>query len=940
MKTLKNNVLKITVMLSLTFLSNAQILARNFFISANGNDNYTFQQAQSQRTPWKTLTKLNAMMGSFTVGDNFNFRRGDVFTGTLNISFSGAANSASLITSYGSGAYPVFDGTVAITSWTSLGNNLWETTCSSCGDNINMFLVNENNIPAGRFPNFNNTNQGYLTIQSVGNNNGSKYISDNNLSGNYTGGTVVIRTSKWTLDKLQISSHSGQTINYTGNSTYTTSTGYGYFIQNHIATLDKNYEWCYNSSTKKITMYYSGSNPGAEKIKVSTTATLLKFENNVSNFTVSQIRFIGANEQAVEGNLNTNLKINYCEFYYNGTFGIKLSQNKKSILLGNHIHYTNNVAIKFDGDTCSIKNNTISNTGMHQGMGKNGVGSRTSIIIEGNNQEVLENKITNTGYIGILFQGDNVLIKNNVIDNFASILDDGGGIYTYNGCSSEPQGRYGIKHSNRIIEKNIVLNGIGAAHGTPYPNYWAASGIYLDDYSIEVSVKSNTVANCALAGLFLHNIKNTKVVEYTDNTFYNNGAQIQLQGNGYCNDTLKNNLFKNNIFFSKDPTQFCSYLISENTHHNTFNFAKYKQNYYCRPFDETFVVKVDSPNSPKKIPLSWWQSTYNADSGSLGSPVNYPPYTLNSYNSSNKFNNSSFTSNISGVYNWSLKGNEKLVWENASQLNTGGYLKYYFTAQSGYVKSTNVCNLLVNIGSIDSTKKYLLKFTSKTLGKKIKIDVNLRKIGWPYNDLSSKLTYLYDGNAQKDYTFYLEPSRSDAEAGIQFTFFESDSTVFFDNIELYEVSLTKNNPDNFIEFIYSESSSKTVTLSRQMVDVYKNNYASGSSITLAPYSSKILMYNPNGIYNRAINFTATNQEAKFTDKISITPNPASSMVKINSNYNLLQINIYTIDGKLIKTTENLNTNNINLNIEDLIEGIYIIETKTQNGLSRIKMVKQ
>src|SRR5205814_5032511 len=110
------------------------------------------------------------------------------------------------------------------------------------------------------------------------------------------------------------------------------------------------------------------------------------------------------------------------------------------------------------------------------------------------------NQILNTGSNSINFRGDNLLIKNNYIDKFSAIKDDGGGIYTSNHPNSTNIGR-------KIIG-NIILNAVGAPEGTPVAidNTSATStqGIYLDDNSNGVTITGNTIANCNRA-IYLHN---------------------------------------------------------------------------------------------------------------------------------------------------------------------------------------------------------------------------------------------------------------------------------------------------------------------------------------------------------------------------------------------------------------------------------------------------
>ncbi len=93
------------------------------------------------------------------------------------------------------------------------------------------------------------------------------------------------------------------------------------------------------------------------------------------------------------------------------------------------------------------------------------------------------NQIINSGYVGVQLGGDNAIVKNNFIDSFCFVKDDGAGIYTSNGGNAINAGRK--------ISGNIILNGIGAKEGTTSPNQ-SAKGIYLDDYVNGVEISGNT----------------------------------------------------------------------------------------------------------------------------------------------------------------------------------------------------------------------------------------------------------------------------------------------------------------------------------------------------------------------------------------------------------------------------------------------------------------
>lgn len=75
-----------------------------YYVAINGNDSYTNALAQNTATPWKTIAKVNTVV--FVPGDTICFRRGDEWTGQLNISRSGTQAKPILFTAYGIGANP------------------------------------------------------------------------------------------------------------------------------------------------------------------------------------------------------------------------------------------------------------------------------------------------------------------------------------------------------------------------------------------------------------------------------------------------------------------------------------------------------------------------------------------------------------------------------------------------------------------------------------------------------------------------------------------------------------------------------------------------------------------------------------------------------------------------------------------------------------------
>lgn len=123
---LKVNLLKISLFVLLTTLTTTAFSRKFYFSSSTGNDSYTITQAQNQLTPWKSLSHLESLANTipnstFSAGDTFAFKRGDIFANGRNRAFgsfiwtgpgtpgwggncpSGTISNPIVFTSYGSG---------------------------------------------------------------------------------------------------------------------------------------------------------------------------------------------------------------------------------------------------------------------------------------------------------------------------------------------------------------------------------------------------------------------------------------------------------------------------------------------------------------------------------------------------------------------------------------------------------------------------------------------------------------------------------------------------------------------------------------------------------------------------------------------------------------------------------------------------------------------
>jgi hypothetical protein len=100
-------------------------------------------------------------------------------------------------------------------------------------------------------------------------------------------------------------------------------------------------------------------------------------------------------------------------------------------------------------------------------------------------------------------------------------------------------------------------------------------------------------------------------------------------------------------------------------------------------------------------------------------------------------------------------------------------------------------------------------------------------------------------------------------------------------------------------------------------------------ITLQP--GELLIYT-----DRIINLPSGITSPAIQNSISVFPTETSGNVYITSPEAIKSIDIYSLQGSLIKTV----TNSTSVNLSNLKSGVYILEVNTQQGKSIHKIIKQ
>jgi parallel beta-helix repeat protein len=575
--------------------------------------------------PWATVAKINSFLTTANPGDTIMLERGSTFYGTVNITRSGTPASPIVFAAYGTGAKPILTVFNIYSTWTSEGGGIYSAPATGLS-NVNIVLLNGVVQKMGRYP-----NTGWLTFESHVSNTS---ITDNELpaSPSWTGAEAVIRKNRYTIDRQPITNHSTHVLTlshttaygpYANNGAYTPIDGYGYFIQNSLLTLDTLGEWFYGSN--KLYMYFGGAGPSGAVIKVGAA------DKNISvstqhDVTFSNIRIEGSNIDAAYLITARGFSFYDCSFSNHGGNAVYVGGGNHLVLIRDTIENCLNDAgfINYSGDSAVVKNCLIQNIGLIPGAGKSADNTYEGIRLFGDHHIMEGNTVLNVGYNSLAFNGSYDTVKNNFIQTFCKVKDDGGGIYTYAGFDSTSlfYGRY--------IFGNIVINqgknGAGAFTGVndPFGNYPKDPGIYVDDNSQNIRIDSNTAANCGWTGYYLHN---AAAIQMHGNISYNNGqSQFFIEQSGPNDVRTRNLVVIGNQFISRDssvPTMvYHSYVPVPN---GSIGYAGvFDSNYYSRPVQETSTIEINMEGISDNFytPSSLF-GAYGLDQHSRISPVTF-----------------------------------------------------------------------------------------------------------------------------------------------------------------------------------------------------------------------------------------------------------------------------------------------------------------------------
>lgn len=550
----------LVLVLIVYFGKSLELNAAIYYVSAEGNDS---NSGTSPDQAWMSLAKLSDVQNLFNPGDHILFRRGDVFRDELIFHSKGIEGDSIYFGAYGEGASPVISGSKIILNWEPFEDGIYRAPYESPIQNLfadNMQLV------LARHP-----NSGFIKIDQA---NGIKGFYSNKLQNEgekWTGANVLFRTNDWTWEKKVNAGFIPGTIVFKSPSSYPTTDGWGFYLNNHFHALDSINEWYYDQNEGYVYLKLAeGQDPNEMIIEGSVKETGFTLSGNYCS--INGINFEKQYGAAIKSTCR-HFSISHCELQKICNTGIEISSPFASIRYCD-IHNVNGNGISISGNNVKVEYCTLRNIGLYPELSLSGQQQQTGVISKScSYTEVRYCEIDSTGYSGILLIADSCIIEKNLISNTMMRLNDGGALYCFGNVSR-----------NGSFKNNIIKNVHGCGWAKPDESPAIFQGIYLDNMTNNMLVEGNTIIN---AGAGIQGNAGTYANTIINNTCYGNHDSQFLLADWGTHEYISDYVINENIWVSlrKDIPPFkyvCYKNICEADRKGTFS-----GNYYFNPFSNS-----------------------------------------------------------------------------------------------------------------------------------------------------------------------------------------------------------------------------------------------------------------------------------------------------------------------------------------------------------------
>lgn len=563
-----------------------------FYVSSStGSD----AKAGTQASPFATYAHALAQCSA---ADTIYLKRGDVF--------NACAYTISYLTvePYGSGADPVISGFTSLSTWTNMGNGIYEAFLPNDRVTLNCVTIDGNLAGMGRYP-----DTGYVTYSSLT----STTLTSSAISifpYLFNNGTVAIRDEFSVIDTVHVNAVGSNTLTLASSPSVLGGRGNGFFMMNHPNTLRTTLRigsWYNNVPVDSIQMFFGNAGPSGLTIQIATLDTL-SYCSGDSSVAFHQIDFEGSNQFSAFQNNTYKISYDSCIFRYAGNNIVRANNASHSSFLGDTLKYANNNGGYNTGTSpyLVLKGCLLDSCGMTAGMGQSGTSSTYEGWAWGNQfgQLLQYNSFFNSGYNGLYFSGDSANILNNFGMNYCMVKCDGAFIYTW-----DPS--LGSYTYGRNVIGNIGIIGGNPGGGIVYDQTDISFSIYLDNYASKVTVSGNAGAFNVSAGGFNHGANNTII---GNNWFGNSYAQFLMAE--VSSHAITGTIYKDNVHGYMPTSPYSLVFTTPNNDLSTFCSAC-DSNYYLTQINvNTGLYTKSSVDAGTNRTLASWQSNLGIDAHS------------------------------------------------------------------------------------------------------------------------------------------------------------------------------------------------------------------------------------------------------------------------------------------------------------------------------------
>ncbi len=614
----------------------------------------------SQENPIASVSRVNEL--DLGPGTAVLFKCGDVWRDApLTVTKSGEETRPIVISSYPEGCAdrPQLVGAQPISGWSAYSGNIYFADLGA-GENAGKFgygvsrlFKDDSNLTLGRLPNLDAADGGYSTIESAS---GSD-IKDSALpQADWTGASVHIKGMRWYILNRVVKEASGTTLtlNAAPGCYGETCAGWGYFLNNHLSTLDQDGEWYYDAAQNRIYLYSESGAPADGSIEgtviLSTGDDAGRSWGGITlgeDLTGEGISYVRVENLTVKRWYRDGIAIptNFAHFephhlvIRNNTIqdvdhaGIDLATwvydaqdgrpdgwrgGYNLTVSGNTIERANHMGINLYSRDSNFRNNLVRDVGQIRYLGAAGMGCGIDegegactedgdgirvkidqVEDSGNRNTFTGNRLERIGYSGIQIFGHSNTLERNVILEPCNAKGDCGAISTYSGTSLKSSPVYDL-----TLRENIIEDTIGNTDGCleDYDSLFGF-GLYLGD-SRDTVIEGNTVIGSTVHGILLMNASGSVI----GNTLYNNGLDRPYDGSQVYVGSPPSaaSALTGNILFGLGPEER-TLTVEDLDHLGTSN-----DNYFFNPYRADNIYADGDMRT-----LSSWQTISGKDADSV-----------------------------------------------------------------------------------------------------------------------------------------------------------------------------------------------------------------------------------------------------------------------------------------------------------------------------------